>query len=190
LQARDREPGKQKMSLATHRTPVLTAALLAGLTLGVNGCRDANRVGAFDDEEAALVDDRPEATTEVEASYAPALNIDLDRMQRAESGFYYEDLEVGTGEVAEIGRHVEVHYTSWLPDGTRIMSSRDGELPEDFVLGTGAVIIGWEEGMIGMRQGGRRKIVIPPALAYGRDGYGEVPPYATLVIDVELIAVH
>jgi FKBP-type peptidyl-prolyl cis-trans isomerase len=82
-----------------------------------------------------------------------------------------------------------VHYTGWLADGTRFDTSADRG-PFEFVLGTGAVIPGWEEGLVGMRTGGRRRLVIPPALAYGRDGYGVIPPYATLVFETHMVEVR
>lgn len=98
---------------------------------------------------------------------------------------------VGTGAVAESGRSVSVHYTGTLADGRKFDSSRDRGKPFDFVIGTGMVIPGWERGITGMKVGGRRKLVIPPALAYGARGSGTaVPPHATLLFDVELLSVR
>jgi FKBP-type peptidyl-prolyl cis-trans isomerase FkpA len=178
------------MDLAATRTPAMCAALIVLVTFAGGGCRDANREDLIQEQPQLPVDDRPEATMDIERDYASELGVDLGRMERDDSGVYYEDVVVGEGDAAEVGRHVEVHYTSWLPDGTRLVSTHDAGVTEEFVLGTGAVIVGWEEGMVGMRGGGRRRLVIPPALAYGRDGYGTVPPYATLIIDVELVAVQ
>jgi FKBP-type peptidyl-prolyl cis-trans isomerase FkpA len=125
-----------------------------------------------------------------ELSYAPELQVDIAAMERTGLGVYYEDMEVGTGEPARPGDRVLVHYTGWLPQGIQFDSSRDRQEPFGFRLGAGHVIRGWDDGLDGMREGGRRKLVIPPELAYGAEGAGGViPPHATLVFDVELLAV-
>ncbi|HEX4984552.1 MAG TPA: FKBP-type peptidyl-prolyl cis-trans isomerase [Burkholderiales bacterium] len=101
-----------------------------------------------------------------------------------------EDLVVGEGSPAEAGRHVTVHYTGWLTNGTRFDSSKDRDDPFAFSLGRGQVIRGWDEGVQGMKVGGKRKLTIPPALGYGARGAGGViPPNATLVFEVELLGV-
>jgi FKBP-type peptidyl-prolyl cis-trans isomerase FkpA len=106
------------------------------------------------------------------------------------SGLVYEDLSIGTGKTARAGADVLVHYTGWLKDGTKFDSSVDRGEPFGFALGQGNVIAGWDEGVEGMRVGGRRKLTIPPALGYGAYGAGGViPPHATLLFDVELLAV-
>ena len=123
--------------------------------------------------------------------FASELNVNLDSMTQAASGLRYQDLTVGDGAEAVSGRQVFVHYTGWLVDGTKFDSSVDRGTPFDFPLGTGHVIAGWDEGVVGMRVGGKRKLVIPPALAYGRDGAsGIIPPNAVLVFDVELLEVR
>lgn len=102
-----------------------------------------------------------------------------------------EDIVVGDGDLAEPGKVVVVHYTGSLTDGTKFDSSVDRGQPFGFVLGQGRVIQGWEIGVNGMKVGGKRRLVIPPALAYGEEGAGGViPPNATLVFDVELLAVQ
>jgi FKBP-type peptidyl-prolyl cis-trans isomerase len=106
------------------------------------------------------------------------------------SGLTYEDLVAGEGAEAVPGTLVSVHYTGWLADGTLFDTSRTREAPFGFRLGKGQVIPGWEEGIAGMRVGGKRRLTIPPALAYGEEGVpGAVPPGATLVFQVELMAV-
>jgi FKBP-type peptidyl-prolyl cis-trans isomerase len=99
-----------------------------------------------------------------------------------------EDLVVGAGAPAAAGNDVVVHYVGWLADGGRQFdSSRARRDPLDFALGAGDVIKGWDEGVVGMRVGGKRRLTIPPALAYGEHGCGGViPPEATLVFEVEL----
>ncbi len=122
-------------------------------------------------------------------SFAPTLDVDMAEMESSPSGLLYRDLQVGDGPAASSGT-VTVHYTGWLPDGTQFDSSRGGQ-PFQFNLGAGEVIPGWDEGVAGMQVGGRRQLVIPPALAYGEAGAGGViPPNATLVFEVELLAVN
>jgi FKBP-type peptidyl-prolyl cis-trans isomerase FkpA len=106
------------------------------------------------------------------------------------SGLQYWDLKKGTGAVAKSGAQVKVHYTGWLTDGKKFDSSVDRNEPFDFKLGQGMVIKGWDEGVAGMKVGGKRQLRIPPELGYGAGGAGGViPPNATLVFDVELLGV-
>jgi FKBP-type peptidyl-prolyl cis-trans isomerase FkpA len=111
------------------------------------------------------------------------------------SGLQYEDTVVGSGAEAKAGQHVTVHYTGWLrnDDGTqgaKFDSSKDRNDPFQFALGAGQVIRGWDEGVQGMKVGGARRLVIPASLGYGARGAGGViPPNATLIFDVELLAV-
>lgn len=106
------------------------------------------------------------------------------------SGLKYIDLVPGTGATPKTGQTVIVHYTGTLEDGTKFDSSRDRNQPFSFPLGRGQVIKGWDEGIADMRVGGRRKLIIPPALGYGARGAGGViPPNATLIFDVELLRI-
>jgi FKBP-type peptidyl-prolyl cis-trans isomerase len=106
------------------------------------------------------------------------------------SGAQYWDITVGTGATASPGKNVQVHYTGWLTSGKKFDSSVDRGRPIAFPLGNGRVIKGWDEGIAGMKVGGKRQLRIPPDLAYGNRGFGTVvPPNATLIFDVELIAV-
>jgi len=107
------------------------------------------------------------------------------------SGLEYWDITVGTGPVAEKGQKVKVHYTGWLTTGKKFDSSVDAGKPFDFTLGAGDVIKGWDEGVAGMKVGGKRQLRIPPNLAYGERGYpGVIPPNSTLIFDVQLISVQ
>lgn len=106
------------------------------------------------------------------------------------SGLKYVDQVLGTGEVAVAGKTTTVHYTGWLENGKKFDSSVDRGQPFDFPLGGGRVIKGWEEGVQGMKVGGKRKLTIPSDLGYGSRGAGGViPPNATLIFDVELLGV-
>lgn len=108
-----------------------------------------------------------------------------------DSGLKYIDLVVGTGREAVAGNHATVHYTGWLTNGTKFDSSVDRRDPFSFPIGSGKVIKGWDEGVAGMKVGGKRKLTIPPQLGYGARGAGGViPPNATLVFEVELLEVR
>jgi FKBP-type peptidyl-prolyl cis-trans isomerase len=111
---------------------------------------------------------------------------------KTDSGLQYWDIRVGNGETAKEGSRVRVHYTGWLTNGKKFDSSVDSNQPFDFTIGNGEVIKGWEEGVAGMRVNGRRQLRIPASLAYGEKGTedGTIPPNATLVFDVQLLAVQ
>jgi len=101
-----------------------------------------------------------------------------------------EKLKTGTGTQAKAGQTVEVHYTGWLTDGTKFDSSVDRNDPFSFVLGTGQVIRGWDQGVATMRVGDKVRLTIPPELAYGSQGFpGAIPPNSTLIFEVELLSV-
>lgn len=111
--------------------------------------------------------------------------------QETASGLRYEDLEIGKGKKATgRGETIFLHFTGWLENGTKFDSSHYREEPLELALGSGRVIPGWDEGIIGMRPGGRRKLTIPPKLAYGSRGAGGViPPNTTLIFEIELLDV-
>jgi FKBP-type peptidyl-prolyl cis-trans isomerase len=106
------------------------------------------------------------------------------------SGMQIIDEVVGTGQEAKTGDTVSVNYTGWLADGTKFDSSYDRNQTFDFTLGAGNVIKGWDEGVVGMKVGGKRKLIIPPDLGYGASGFPPViPANATLTFEVELVAI-
>lgn len=152
---------------------------------------EAGRDPAPDDPEtsAAAAGEADGPTDPTDLAYAPALGVDLGAMERRDSGLYVQVLEEGEGEPAEPGDSMAVHYTVWFPDGRKLDSSRDHRPPEPLpmVLGQTALIEGWTQGVTGMRLGERRRLVVPYDLAYGASGRPpQVPPYATLVFEVEL----
>ncbi|HAK90129.1 MAG TPA: peptidylprolyl isomerase [Massilia timonae] len=112
-----------------------------------------------------------------------------------DSGLQYEDLVTGEGAEAKAGQHVTVHYTGWLRNddgslGAKFDSSKDRNDPFEFALGAGHVIRGWDEGVQGMKVGGKRTLILPPEMGYGAGGAGPIPPNASLIFDVELLDVR
>lgn len=123
-------------------------------------------------------------------SYAKELDVHLDHMTKKPSGLYVLDVKEGTGPEIGAGQVAQVHYTGWLVNGKQFDSSVGGE-PLEFPVGQKRVIDGWDEGVAGMKVGGKRRLVIPPELGYGAAGYpGAIPPSATLVFDVELVGIR
>lgn len=116
-------------------------------------------------------------------------NTDTSMTQKSE--LIIEDLTEGEGEASKVGDTLSVHYTGTLEDGTKFDSSRDRGQPFEFTLGAGQVIQGWDEGMLGMKVGGTRKLTIPSDMAYGDNGIpGAIPGGATLIFDVELMEIE
>jgi peptidylprolyl isomerase len=114
-----------------------------------------------------------------------------DQVKTTPSGLQYVDLVEGTGPSPAAGQTMVVHYTGWLTNGTKFDSSLDRGMPFQFALGQHAVIAGWDEGIAGMRVGGKRKLIVPPGLAYKDRGFpGLIPPNSTLVFEVELLGVR
>ena len=156
---------------------LLHAALAAGLALA------ACAPGA--ERARAPMNPDPAANT-----YAPALAVDLASFTTRPSGLYVRDDVPGTGAEARDGSAAEVHYTGWLPDGSKFDASRDHGSTVSFTVGRREVIAGWDEGVAGMRVGGTRTLVVPPGLGYGAEGAGsDIPPNAVLVFRVELVGV-
>jgi FKBP-type peptidyl-prolyl cis-trans isomerase FkpA len=132
--------------------------------------------------------------------FAAAVALSADRTARAQdkdpkpvttkSGLQYTELKVGEGDEAKPGDLVSVHYTGWLKNGKKFDSSLDRKEPFEFKLGAGMVIKGWDEGVAGIKVGGKRKLMIPPDLGYGARGAGDaIPPNADLIFEVELLKI-
>ena len=107
-----------------------------------------------------------------------------------DNGLKYYDFKKGTGDAAKNGDIVAVHYHGWLTDSTMVDSSFPREEPLEFMVGTGHVIKGWDLGVLGMKEGGERQLVIPPDLAYGSSGYRNIPANATLIFELFMIHIN
>jgi len=124
------------------------------------------------------------------ATFAPALDVQLAASTKTATGLYYRDLTVGTGADAAAGQQVSVHYKGALIDGKEFDANGANDKPFQFRLGGGEVIAGWDQGVAGMKVGGKRQLIIPPALGYGESGTGPIPGNAILVFTVELLEVR
>ena len=159
---------------------------------GLQGCdhlMQPKAAAAPAEPEKPTAEPAPVPAPEGEAAPAPAK--EGEEMTTTASGLKYTDHNVGDGASPTSGKKVTVHYTGTLTDGTKFDSSVDRGQPFSFVIGVGQVIKGWDEGVLSMKIGGKRKLVIPPELGYGARGAGAViPPNATLVFEVELLGVE
>lgn len=147
-------------------------ALLCALPLLAAGCSDAS--GPSD----------PDLT---QVTFAPGLNVDISTMTRVGDGVYIKDMVVGNGAVVATGKVLGTRYRGYLTDGTEFENNYSGD-PYPLVLGQRRVIAGWEQGIPGMKVGGKRLLVIPPSLGYGSQGRGPIPPNAVLVFQVEVVS--
>ena len=154
---------------ALLRRAVLLPVIAAAATLGAFGGDDT----------------LTSTTPSVPASdnYAASLGVNIATMTRKSDNLFYQDLTVGTGEAVTVGKTLTMNYTGWLANGTRFDGGQFA-----FALGTGMVISGWDQGIQGMKVGGKRKLVIGSDLGYGARGSGPIPPHATLVFDVEVVS--
>ncbi len=175
-------------------SPVWSACLLLTAGLVAAGCKDKPQGEAIEDPNAST----PAAEAPAQPASPAPESADLTKstpggkVHNLPGGLLYEDLVVGTGKMADPGLTVAVHYTGWLTNGMKFDSSFDRGQPYPFVLGQHQVIDGWDQGIKGMRVGGKRKLTVPPAMAYAEQGYGGglIPPNATLVFEVQLVDVH
>ena len=138
-------------------------------------------------------DDSPTAPAAVpieSANFATVLGVNLASSTKTASGLYYRDITVGTGATVSSGQRVSVRYTGWLSSGQQFDSNVSSATPFEFQLGGGQVIAGFDQGFVGMRVGGQRQIIIPPALGYGPAGLGPIPGNAILVFNVEVVSVR
>jgi peptidylprolyl isomerase len=129
-----------------------------------------------------------EAPTIETAAFAATLSVNLAASTKTGTGLYYRDLVVGTGALVASGQQVSVHYAGSLANGTQFDANAAPSAPFVFRVGTGQVISGWDQGVPGMRVGGRRQLIIPPALGYGAAANGPIPRNSILVFTVEVVA--
>lgn len=167
------------------RAPIFAIATVllsaCGAKPGAGGAPDSTTVAP------ATVPAAPIAASDVipTTAFAPKLDVDIATMTKMASGVYYKDLTVGAGAEVVVGKAASVNYVGTLPDGTQFDSGQ-----YTFTPGDHRVIPGWEEGVPGMKIGGKRLLVIPAELGYGTAGSGPIPPNAVLVFTVELVSVQ
>lgn len=163
------------MSDRSLKSTIVATALVATVVLA--GCSGSSPSSS---SETALPPGHPSTDTQSAASQA----------QGGVTELITEDTKAGKGSAVEDGDTVVVHYSGWLLDGTKFDSSLERDDPFEFTIGDGNVIEGWEKGLIGMKEGGTRRLTIPPSLGYGDQGAGGViPPNATLLFEIELLEV-
>jgi FKBP-type peptidyl-prolyl cis-trans isomerase len=160
----------KKYQITVVVVSIVSVVLLLVLSVGIAQSLASNSDTSNDTEETTVVESNPPITTE--------------------SGLVIEDIAVGTGARATRGSEIDVHYRGTLEDGTQFDSSYDRGEPFTFTLGAQQVIAGWDEGVEGMRVGGRRNLTIPPELGYGSRETGSIPANSTLNFTIELLAVN
>jgi FKBP-type peptidyl-prolyl cis-trans isomerase len=164
---------------------VLLVALVTSACTGLTEPIAAEPIATASAAPSASGPARPAPTASALASAQPAAP-----SPPSDAKVAITTLEPGKGQQAKAGDTVRVHYVGTLADGKKFDSSRDRKKPFDFTLGLGMVIKGWEQGVLGMREGEKRKLVIPPSLAYGPSGRPGIPPDSTLVFEIELLAIN
>ena len=161
----------------------VTSALAALLAMSALACNKTSTKSSSSGMETSTSAKAQTTTPATSTTPAPA-----GQEVTMPSGLKYTDVKVGDGDIADDGMTATVHYTGWLLNGTKFDSSLDQGKPFSFKLGAGQVIKGWDEGVKGMRIGGKRHLIIPADMGYGANGAGGViPPNATLVFDVDLL---
>lgn len=150
----------------------------------VAACSGGPSAGATESSPNTVPAPQPVLDIVQRTTFDPSLDVHLDQMTRRASGLYVRDLVLGKGTPALKGRTAVVRYTGWLANGKQFDS---GEV--SVTLGSNRTIAAWEEGVLGMRVGGKRRLIVPPGLGYGASGSGEIPPNAVLVFDMEVTEV-
>jgi FKBP-type peptidyl-prolyl cis-trans isomerase len=180
---------KQRLKEQTKRAKDVAQAAVAGIAAGSGGkARQAGEAAVAEPVSTKPIRD-PFAVPAPAVAEAPAAKAPADLTITA-SGLQYEDTKIGAGDSPKGGDICVMHYTGWLEDGSKFDSSVDRGTPFEFILGMGQVIKGWDEGVATMKPGGKRTLIIPSNLGYGRRGAGGViPPDATLKFEVELLGV-
>lgn len=170
----------------TRDIRVLAAMALIIAAVPMAGCAS----GGGAPETSSTTGGGPRVLSQIEmTTFSPSLDVQLDSMTKHPSGLYIQDFATGTGPVATRGKTVVVRYKGFLPDGTLFDGGPDGS-EITFTLGSNRTIKAWEEGLLGMRVGGQRRLIVPPHLGYGSQGAGPIPPNSVLVFDVQLIALQ
>ena len=165
--------------------PLLFRSFVRGTLIGTFIVLGASGVGACSESlspGSGIVGTPSDPATD---TFASSLGIDLGAMTKKSSVLYIQDLVVGTGAEAIVGRSLGMTYTGWLANGTKFDSNVGGS-NFNFVLGAAQVIDGWDQGIVGMKVGGKRRLVMGSVLGYGASGSGSIPANATLVFEVEL----
>ena len=134
---------------------------------------------------ACSADSLPTGPDIASATFATALGVNIPASTKTATGLYYRDIAVGSGATVVSGQNLVVRYTGWLINGTQFDANQAGYA---FKIGTGAVISGWDQGIVGMKVGGTRQLIIPPALAYGATANGTIPGYSILVFNITVIS--
>ena len=188
-------PAASGESLATLRrrcapsVPLRSAILLAAIATGCTGGGQRDQPGSGE----MVIEETPGCAGMAAVEFAAELDVDLSLMRERVSGLCVQDVRVGDGAVAAVGDSAYIHYTGWLVDGTKFDSSLDRGEPIEVLAGRPGTIQGWIEGVPGMREGGRRRLLIPAELGYGEEGFLDdqgaaiIPPNAMLVFDLELV---
>jgi peptidylprolyl isomerase len=166
---------------------LLAIFLAIGVVLALTGCGEKKSEKA----EAPSAPSTEEKTSEPAAPEAKSSEVAPEKTEDGfivtKSGLKYKDIKVGTGPAVKAGDTVKVDYKGWLDDGTVFDTSKQpGREPFSFAVGTGTVIKGWDEGLQGMKKGGKRELIIPPDLGYGSEDMGTIPPNSTLHFSIEL----
>ncbi|MFN2315328.1 MAG: FKBP-type peptidyl-prolyl cis-trans isomerase [Gemmatimonadales bacterium] len=172
----------------THRPRSLVFAGAIASTLVLGGCGDAAPGGSV--VQVLRAPPLPEEAVLPElVDYHPDLMVTISEMKLHPSGVLWDDVSVGAGDSLDVDMTAVVHYTGWFPDGTEFDSSR-GSNPFSFRVGAGEVIDAWDVGVVGMRLGGKRKLVVPPEMGYGSDGFSSIPGNVILVFEIELLEIR